>query len=387
MNTPLINFDIIYHYKQDKAIDIIMKDIMSKKSQSSFSTIVGFMLLEVTSPSDIENCRDTLLIIKNNCSKLGIDKIYIIANYPYDQYEEHFKEFEIIYFEAFSHCVYNSYELHPEKLSSKWNADAEGFLFLNAIPARINRIRLLSKFWKLGLLKHSKWSLFKPYSHIIERDCRRLTHDLSDSEYKEFMKIAVRRIDDVPSINFTLASLTCPLDWCIDRRNYEETKLSIISETCFRDSEPLNDLSEKTWRAIINQHPFIIAGTVGIRRRLESLGFKTFIEYFAEDYDNYSDYEERLDSIVKNTLFFLENSNKYRDEIKKDTEYNLIQFNNLIKKNKSVINYLHNTVGVSQQDLDSIFKLPNYIPLTSIEDMKALDAIEVEQDAIANKLA
>lgn len=385
--TPLINFDIIYHYKKDKAIDIIIKEIKEKKLTTEFDTVIGFMLLEVTQPNEIEECKETLQIIKKQCEELKIKKFYIIANYPYKQYHRYLEDFNIIYFEAFSQCVYNSYKIKPERLSTSWNNKANKFLFLNAIPSRLNRIRLLSFYWQRKMLDNCIWSLFEPYSEIIERDCRRFTNNLSDTEYKEFMKLAVRRLDDVPSINFTLASLTCPTDWTIDKSFYQQTSLSVISETFFKKNQPLNDLSEKTWRAIANHHPFIIAGTRGIRKYLESLGFKTFLEFLKYDYDNFDDYDQRLDAIVDNTEYFLNNFSKNSNQIEEDIKYNYQQFLNLIETNKKTIEYLNKKLNVNQKDLDSIFNLPNYIPLTNIEDMKSLDEQQVERDKKVNNLS
>jgi hypothetical protein len=385
--TPLINFDIIYHYKQDKALDIILKEIIEKKSKYNFDKIVGFMLLEVTQPNDIDSCCQTLEIIKQKCRELGVTDFYIVANYPYKQYQKQLEQFNIIYFEAFSYCVYNSYKLKPKNLSTSWNKDADKFLFLNAIPSRLNRIKLLSMYWKKSMLSKCVWSLFRPYSEIIERDCRAFTSDLTDNEYEEFMKIAVRRLDDVPSIDFKMASLTCPTDWTIDKQFYQETNLSVISETFFKNNQPLNDLSEKTWRAIINHHPFIIAGTVGIRKCLESLGFKTFVEYLKYDYDNFENYDQRLSAIVDNTKYFLENCNRYQNQINDDIEHNYQQYLKLIEQNKQTIEYLNINLGVDKTDLDSIFNLPNYIPLTNIDDIKALDDQQVERDKKINNLS
>jgi hypothetical protein len=384
--TPFINFDIIYHYPKERALEIILAEIQKKIKHNKTTKLVGFMLLEVTQPSDIINCRETLRIIKDKSLELGIDEFYIVANYPYKQYQTQLEEFNIIYFEAFSHCIYNSYQLHPDKLSMAWNFDSDKFLFLNAIPSRLNRIRLLSMYWKTGSLNRCIWSLFKPYSDIIERDCRKFTNNLTDDEYYQFMKVAVKRLDDVPSLNFTMASLTCPTDWTIDKNFYQQTKLSVISETFFKKNQPLNDFSEKTWRAIINRHPFIIAGTPGIRKCLESLGFKTFVEYLKYDYDNFEDYDQRLTAIVENTEYFLSNSTRWKNEINNDIEHNYLQYLKLIEKNKQVISYLNTVLQVSNSDLDSIFSLPNYVPLTNIADMKALDEQQVEKDKRVNNL-
>jgi hypothetical protein len=47
--------------------------------------------------------------------------------------------------------------------------------------------------------------------------------------------------------------------------------------------------TEKTWRPIIAQRPFIVLSNVGFLENLKKLGFKTFNKYWDEQYDSYSD--------------------------------------------------------------------------------------------------
>lgn len=378
--TPLINLDLIYHYEREKALDIIFKNIIDKKNKNNFNKIIGFMIYEVIQPNDIESCRNTLMEIKNKCYELGVKDFYLVVAYSYKQYQQHLKDFNLIYFEAFSHIIYHSYRTKPERLSTRWNSESDKFLFLNAIPSRLNRIRLMSMYWKKGLLNNCIWSLFKPYSEIIERDCRLFADILTDDEYQEFIKIAFKKLDDVPSINFKIASLTSPTDWTIEQKFYNETKLSVVSETFFKRGQPLDDISEKTWRAIANCHPFIIAGTPGIRRCLESLGFKTFVEYLKYDYDDFHDYDERLNAIVENTEYFLINSNQYANQIKIDIEYNYQQYLQLIDRNMKTLEYLNKGLDVDQKDLDYVFNQPTHNHLIDLNDMKSLDEQQVERD-------
>jgi hypothetical protein len=49
--------------------------------------------------------------------------------------------------------------------------------------------------------------------------------------------------------------------------------------------------TEKTWRPIMAQRPFIVLSNVGFLSNLKKLGFKTFDNYWDESYDDYSDGE------------------------------------------------------------------------------------------------
>jgi hypothetical protein len=74
--------------------------------------------------------------------------------------------------------------------------------------------------------------------------------------------------------------------------------VSVISEASFGDSDNTCFISEKTFKAIVCQHPFIIFGNRGSLARLRELGYKTFSPYIDESYDNLPTWK-RLSAIVK----------------------------------------------------------------------------------------
>lgn len=83
---------------------------------------------------------------------------------------------------------------------------------------------------------------------------------------------------------------------------YEETYFSVITETlCMRIHSHDGHagvgrlLSEKTFKAILHKHPFIIVGVPRTLRLLKDLGYKTFSPWINEDYDDeYDDYKRLL---------------------------------------------------------------------------------------------
>ena len=56
-------------------------------------------------------------------------------------------------------------------------------------------------------------------------------------------------------------------------------------------------LTEKITRPMLNLHPQIIYGASGTLEHLQSIGFKTFSEYWDEDYDHLNG-ERKLDAIM-----------------------------------------------------------------------------------------
>jgi hypothetical protein len=77
---------------------------------------------------------------------------------------------------------------------------------------------------------------------------------------------------------------------------YQETFLSVVSETLFDESV---FLSEKICKPILSLHPFIIVGSPRTLQKLHQLGFKTFEPFISEKYDDVINQKERLELVFK----------------------------------------------------------------------------------------
>ena len=77
-----------------------------------------------------------------------------------------------------------------------------------------------------------------------------------------------------------------------------DTWLTVVSEASFGESEHECFLSEKTFKPIACNHPFIIAGNRLSLHRLRELGYKTFSPYIDESYDTLSAWP-RMSAITK----------------------------------------------------------------------------------------
>lgn len=78
---------------------------------------------------------------------------------------------------------------------------------------------------------------------------------------------------------------------------YNTTAFSIVAETVISSKLPLF-VTEKTFKPLAYEHPFIVYGQPGILDFLHSLGFETFENVFDESYDNIIDDKTRLDNIA-----------------------------------------------------------------------------------------
>lgn len=109
---------------------------------------------------------------------------------------------------------------------------------------------------------------------------------------------------------------------------YNSSSVSFVCET--HESNNSLFLTEKTYRPIINRHPFVIRAAFPAIEYLNAIGFKTFGDFVDESYDKINsvsqEHSDRLVDVAENLL------NKVRDnpeEIQKIVDHNyetLIKF-------------------------------------------------------------
>lgn len=86
-----------------------------------------------------------------------------------------------------------------------------------------------------------------------------------------------------------------PLNW------FSDSYFNIVNETCFSNTWPYNELfiTEKTFKPILHQMPFIIAGSAGTLEYLRKQGYETFPELFDERYDWEENSSKRIEMIIQ----------------------------------------------------------------------------------------
>lgn len=84
---------------------------------------------------------------------------------------------------------------------------------------------------------------------------------------------------------------------------YNQTYFSVVAETTIDQNIPLF-ITEKTFKPIAFQHPFMILGQPKILKWLHYLGFETFENLFDESYDQIFDLDKKLAIIEKNIFNF-----------------------------------------------------------------------------------
>lgn len=214
-----------------------------------------------------------------------------------------------------------------QQLNKSWSPDNGKFLFLTGKPNKINRIRLLWKLGKERLLDRSTWSLFVP--NEMYDSCQQILPEIDADEFYSFVQANKRSpdIDDVTGF--------CGLPFDVEL--YHNSLFQIISETHFGQQRPW--ITEKTWLAVLNRLPFIMAGNVDTLKYLQTVyKLRTFEQYLPRsDYDTIVESEKRLDAIVENTHYLLQNASKKAQEINHDVEHNYKQTMLMIHQNQLAI--------------------------------------------------
>jgi hypothetical protein len=251
------------------------------------------------------------------------------------------------------HTTYNSYK---DRSTNKWNNSSTKFLFLGGVPNRPNRIGLLNKFQKAGLLNNAEWTFFKPWTTKQVEWCKQyLTTD-----YDSVLQLA-RSIDSTYESSKHYSTDPATNTWTkdtawIEPAIFSNTAISVISEGIDSSDISSKYLTEKTYRVFVQQHPFLHASCPDMFDYIKELGFKTFEEYMLiKDYAYLPDEEDRLDAIVENTQHFLENYKTYQVEIEQDIKYNYTLFFTLALKNKIILDNIRDIFGIDQTEIDKWF--------------------------------
>ena len=128
---------------------------------------------------------------------------------------------------------------------------------------------------------------------------------------------------------------------------YEKSFFSLVTETFYfeRDIFP----SEKIYKPILHEHPFIVVGCPGLLAMLKDQGFQTFSKWIDESYDTIADGEERMDAIMETAEYLhnlsLEDKRQMFTEMKPILEHNrkVLLDKNFLRKNtntKHLVNIL-----------------------------------------------
>lgn len=156
------------------------------------------------------------------------------------------------------------------------------FNYLNKKP-REHRVWFYTLLKEYNLIDKGVVSMNKPSSGNIKLDDQVLPGKLVSNIMDELPKNALGENNNEKDTLYYIQRLHTIA--------YLNSFVSVVSEARYQDSEKTVFLSEKTFKPIACQQPFIILGNKHSLKELRKLGYKTFPNFINESYDNYSNLE------------------------------------------------------------------------------------------------
>ncbi len=377
MKGKIVNFEWLRdgnHYSFDEfeliKYERITQELASAAAQGC-NLVIGIYLMDGFLPFESSYFVDHINEIRKIGRKQGIERIIILSGHG-----EHIQGLDdYVFLDYTLRMTYNAYKDSPEQ---SWNPDSYDFLLLGGSPSRPNRIGLFSKFYDKKLFDNAVWTFFAPWADNDKTYCRNYLRHYNDSQYDAFIKFCDRSLDnkytDVKPFlgDYTNAGTDISFydivekEWTkniayIEPLVFQQTCVSVITEGPNYWNDRNSFITEKTWRTIMLNHPFIFAGHPDQFRYLKLQGFKTFDDFMLiKDYAYIEDEDERLDAIVTNTEYFIANKNSCINEIQKDIEYNSIRLKEIINKQNRFLDDLENQFSISREDINYYVEKTGY---------------------------
>jgi hypothetical protein len=222
---------------------------------------------------------------------------------------------DILYIDYFAYRTCEEILIHNKSpVMYRWPKHTDKFLFLTGTLSRHNRVRLLYKLIEAGLKDKCNYSLPLESNDAEIIRIHSFLSELSRSDLDNFLQTYSCQLDKTIIIDHDPILYQASI--------YAQTCFSLVSETSFTSTtSPF--VTEKIYKAILNKHPFILAGDTNSLSYLNNLGFVTFEKFLpVRNYDLIDNAENRLDALVTNTKYFVCNIKNNADEIEEMVIHN-----------------------------------------------------------------
>lgn len=169
------------------------------------------------------------------------------------------------------------------------------FLSYNKNTTKTFRVQLILWLIKNGLIDDSYVSILIKNNNFNRRELESKEVELYDliAYYNKFDRMGFNILDwDYPTHqNDVFSNLKYTT-----KSHYADTYFNIITETSFENNS-LN-LTEKSFKALANCHPFIIIGDMDTHKYLQTLGFELYDEIIDYSFDSMPDNQKRLNDVL-----------------------------------------------------------------------------------------
>lgn len=338
--------DIVANSNDGETLHKFIKNINDIKKESSSSNI-HILFMDVSEgriyhePSNLALNRLQDIILDQ-----GIKDYTFVLDAEYQHLSKVKNINNVIYSDFLLLSVYTRIFLSKNHLAQRhnriWNSQSTKGLFTPGKIERPHRILLMSKLWEHDLLKSMEYSFYCPES--VKNQVRKIINYDND-KFNNFLYESLKSLDFKKPVEGSFQYNGFPYNPKI----YENTSFSIITESDFSGCvegkyQFMPKITEKTYRAIVNFHPFIQVWYPGIIEKLQVKGFKTFEEYMLNpDYHTISDINERVDQAIKNIQQMHVSLTKNKVKVLDDIQYNYHHFKNLAELELEKFDHIFNT--------------------------------------------
>jgi hypothetical protein len=288
----------------------------------------------------IESQYNTLLDNNEVSPTNKLNKVFGFPFFHLEHYQtltERWKNLELKNSETINHI--NIFEKDKDFLTLNAKMRAHRLL----IVSELDRRDLISKGY-VSFLGENVWNF---YENTVEHSYNSLESAFTaDAESKNYVGIDVKDHLKQYSKNWKSLTLDCNPDSLdilkITPQYYERSYFSITTET---GMDHYLRITEKTFKPIVNYHPFLLIGCHGTLEYLRSIGYETFPEMFDESYDQETYIPKRLLMVVDEVEKFSK-----LEKTEKDRRFKLVYdkllhnadlfFNVLPEKNKNTFSQI-----------------------------------------------
>ena len=320
-----LRLDILMHAKADVAYECLTLYKHRKLNNLHTKIILDYSLEGLCYQVDINNIIELLSIFRDYNIDVVTDVLFIHNDFynrihtPYTIGQNITVDHHSI--EAYSRCILTNKNLIDHTLVK----DRPNGLNLLIGKLKVKHARFFTAyyFYKHDLLDTSVLGINAVPKDILDNMKKFPKYD--DINFYNKIITCLGPADTVSIIEETSEGWTAAAGgWPFDPAIFKNSSITYACETYDVDRPIFNLLvTEKTYRAVVNKHPFIVQSNSGQLNTIKSLGFETFSSIIDESYNEYEllDYSHVEKTVLAAKDFLAKLPNNV-DKVQEIVDYN-----------------------------------------------------------------
>lgn len=287
-----------------------------------------------------------------HCVDRGLQLI-IIADAIYQHHILNWPSVDIYYVNYWPMMV----ERHSKFRQQQYNPTANQLLCLTGTMDRINRIGIVAAFYKRGCIDSIRYSWMLPskeHNILAFENSKKICNDLG-------VNIDDLILHSATAINDTETSMLLmdlpqhkifklkEKQYNLQLQHWAETKFSIVNETVFKDQDHFS-VTEKTWSAIYNKHPFFILNHPGANHYMNQHGVSTIDSLLDPNFDFMPLDKQKLNQAVTLSHMLL-NDTAHNCKLQDLVESNFDAMMSNIQNSKRNLSMLAKRLGLALENI------------------------------------